>query len=142
MMWALKEAETPAELQVRGVRSFVPLFRQVMASRCSKSLGHLDEPGDRPLNSACYMWWDMDTLWADPSNPKHAAFAAAALSVMRDILWIPHDACRESALHGLGHWADDYPDARKIVDDFLASSKGLRKELVEYAEEARDGSMM
>jgi hypothetical protein len=53
MIWALKAADTPTELQVRGVRSFVPLFCQVMASRCSESLGHLDEPGENPLNSVC-----------------------------------------------------------------------------------------
>ena len=39
----------PLSLRQRGLESFVPLFEQVMAKRCSLHLSHLDEPGANPL---------------------------------------------------------------------------------------------
>ena len=62
------------------------------------------------------------------------------LSVLRRLLAIPHDACRESALHGLGHWQLEYPEAAaEIIDEFLEASNDLRSELIAYAEQARIG---
>ena len=51
----------------------------------------------------------------------------------------PHDACRESALHGLGHWQIYYHEATQLIDDFLRITPNLRVELVRYAESARRG---
>src|SRR5260221_3862684 len=55
----LLDPEIPASVRLRALRSFIPLFEQVMAVRCSPHLSHLDERGVNPLNSACYMWWDI-----------------------------------------------------------------------------------
>lgn len=62
--------------------------------------------------------------------------------ILRRLLAIPHDACRESALHGLGHWAHHYPQVAGIVDEFLSSAPGLRPELIAYAERARIGNVL
>lgn len=77
-----------------------------------------------------------------PEEPSRAEFDAEVLVVLRRLLAIPHDACRESALHGIGHWADYYPSAASIVDDFLANTSGLRPELVSYALGARIGGVL
>jgi hypothetical protein len=128
-----------ASVRFRALRSFVPLFEQVMAVRCSPHLLHLAEPGANPLNSACYMWWDMFPIHGSPDEPDRAEFDAEVLNVQRRILAIPHDACRESALHGLGHWALYYPRVSEIISEFLRHTRGLRPELVVYAEHAKTG---
>jgi len=55
------------------------------------------------------------------------------------LLSIPHDACRESALHGLNHWYLSYPRAEAIVDEWLEQTAGLRPELISYAQNAKVG---
>jgi hypothetical protein len=65
---------------------------------------------------------------------------AEFLEVMRQALALPHDACRESALHGLGHWHRAYPSQTTgIIDEFLARNGDVRDELRSYALAARCG---
>ena len=62
--------------------------------------------------------------------------------VLRRILAIPHDACRESAIHGLYHFQKWNAGAStRIIDEFLATALGLRPELIEYAKAAREGKI-
>ncbi|MGV3533074.1 MAG: hypothetical protein ACO1QR_11950 [Chthoniobacteraceae bacterium] len=139
-MSALTNLRVPWPLRQRALRAIVPLFEQVMAVRCSSHLSHLDEQPANPLNAVCYMWWDIIPFDARRDDPDFAEFDQEVLSVLRRLLAIPHDACRESALHGLGHWQLEYPEAAaEIIDEFLAHSRNLRPELVAYAEQARIG---
>jgi hypothetical protein len=138
-MMSLIDSAVPESLRLRALRSFVPLFEQVMAVRCSPHLSHLDEPGANVLNTLCYMWWDILPIRGSPEDPARRDFDAEVLAVLRRILGIPHDACRESALHGLGHWSTAYPDAAEIIDAFLSTAHGLRPELAAYAERAKAG---
>jgi hypothetical protein len=62
--------------------------------------------------------------------------------VLPQLLSIPHDACRESALHGVSEWQLYYPTAETIVDDWLARTPGLRPELVSYAQRAKVGNVL
>jgi hypothetical protein len=138
-MCCLTNASVSWPARKRALRAFVPLFREVMATRCTPSLSHLDEPGTA-LNSACYMWWDIVLLCPpldarQPREPIHDE----VLAVLAELLEIPHDACRESALHGLGHWALNDPAAKTVIDAFLARPDGLRPELLAYARAARTG---
>jgi hypothetical protein len=138
-MVALTSEEVPLPLRLRALRSFVPLFEQVMAPRCSPHLSHLDERPANPLNSACYMWWDILPICGEPSKPDRAEFDAEVMQVLGRLLEIPHDACRESALHGLGEWQVFYPDIARIIDEWLARTPKLRPELIAYARQAREG---
>jgi hypothetical protein len=142
-MCCLTYASVPWPLRQRALRSFVPLFRDVMASRCATTLAHRVEPGATPLNSACFMWWDLlpfDGSWADGQAPR--PIDTEVLAVLAELLAIPHDACRESALHGLGHLALFHPEAVPVIDAFLDRSAGLRPELVAYARQARTGRIL
>lgn len=141
-MYALVDPGVPSLSRLRALRSFVPLFEQVMATRCSSHLSHLDEPGANPLNSACYMWWDILPIHGHPEESARAEFDAEVLVVLRRLLAIPHDACRESALHGIGEWCHYYPQVSRIVEDFLASTPNLRPELVSYAQRAKVGDVL
>lgn len=140
-MYCLVDPLIPQSSRFRALRSFVPLFEQVMACRCSPHLSHLDEKGANPLNSACYMWWDLLPIHGAPKDPTRAEFDAEVIAVLESLLRIPQDACRESALHGIGHWVIYYPRAAEVVDDFLARSPELRPELVRYARAAKSGSV-
>lgn len=140
-MFSLVEPSIPLRTRLRALRSFVPLFAQVMAIRCSPHLSHLDEQPANPLNSSCYMWWDILPIHGKPEEPGRTEFDAEVLRVLAQLLSIPHDACRESALHGISEWQFYYPGARTIVDEWLARTPGLRPELVSYAQRARIGDV-
>ena len=141
-MFALVEPDVPLAARLRAVRSFVPLFEQVMAVRCSPHLSHLDEQPANPLNSACYMWWDILPIHGKPEDAERAEFDAEVLRVLPRLLSIPHDACRESALHGVSEWQLYYPTAEAIVDEWFARTPGLRPELVSYAQRAKVGNVL
>ena len=139
-MCELTDLRVPWHVRQRALRAVVPLFEQVMAVRCSPHLSNLDEQPANPLNAVCYMWWDVVPFNGQPEDPDRAEFDQEVLSILRRILAIPHDACCESALHGLGHWQSEYPEtAAEIIDEFLGRSDGLRSELATYAGKARTG---
>jgi hypothetical protein len=140
-MFALVEPTIPLANRLRALRSFVPLFEQVMAVRCSPHLSHLDEQPANPLNATCYMWWDILPIHGEPEKPERAEFDAEVLRVLPRLLSIPHDACRESALHGVSEWQFYYPSVEGGVDEFLARTVGLRPELVSYAQQAKVGNV-
>ena len=143
-MQTLVDATIRIDERLRALRSFVSLFEQVMAIRCTPHLSHLDDRYANPLNSACYMWWDLlrDQLWNRVCSPLQTEIIAT----LRDLLAIPHDACRESALHGIGHIYCDNPQCRaelpEIIEEFLTNTPGLRPELVAYAERASVGHVL
>ncbi len=113
-----------------------------MAVRCSPHLSHLDEQPANPLNGACYMWWDILPVCGDPGNPAMAEFDTEVLRVLSRLLAIPHDSCRESALHGLGEWRVFYPGIAHIIDEWLGRTYGLRAELIAYAQRAKEGDIL
>jgi len=86
------------------------------------------------------MWWDFD-CWCGPrTDGKEREQNLAFLNSMTTTLGLPHDACRESALHGLGHWHRAYPtETVQIIDAFLLTNPGIREELKRYALAARCG---
>jgi hypothetical protein len=139
-MFALIDESVPLEKRVRCLKSFKSVFQKLFATRCSPHLSHLDEPGAVPLNSACYMWWDIIPLLGQPGVASRKAIDHAALEVMADTLTMDSIACQESALHGLGHWQLYYPsEAMQIIDVFLSGNRNLRPELINYAKSARCG---
>jgi hypothetical protein len=139
-MFSLIEPWVPWSARQRGIRSMAALFERLFARRCSEHLSHLDEPRGNPLNRVCYTWWDIFPACGRPGNPTYAEVDAELLAVMKRTLALDSLACRESALHGLGHWEMYYPDiVRPIIDEFLSNGRELRPELREYAERARHG---
>ena len=81
------------------------------------------------------MFWDIIPLHGRPDGPAYAELDRSLLMVMTEILAMNSDACRESALHGLGHWQPSYPkEVEQIVDSFIAANPTIRPELLRYAE--------
>jgi hypothetical protein len=142
-MFALTDASAPLQARIRCVKSFTSLFEALFAARCSSDLIHLRPTEFNPLNLACYMWWDIVPFSGAPNDPKRAELDTAALSVMEEILSIESLPCRESALHGLGHWQPCYPQqVGDIIDRALDRSNAWPATLKTYALSARSGCVL
>ena len=86
------------------------------------------------------MWWDILPINGCPEEPARAEFDAEVLVVLRRLLSIPHDACRESALHGISEWSSYYPQVGDMVEE--SRTPNLRPELVSYARRAKVGNVL
>jgi hypothetical protein len=142
-MFALTDVTAPLDARLRAVRSFTPLFTRLFAPRCSGGLGHRSRGIDHTLDSSCYMWWDIIPFSGAPDDLERRSLDEAALTVMREILALPSEACRESALHGLGHWQRAYPaQVLTIIDGALRDAADWSPELIQYARSARTGCIL
>jgi hypothetical protein len=126
----------PEQLRVGCVESIFDLNRDLLAARCGDSL--VDD-GPWSLVTTTFMLWDLNSaLYARPEDP---AVDAACLRAMTRTLSLQSSVCRRSALHGLGHWASEYPDqVGGTIDAFLAR-KDLLPDEREYAMRAREGNV-
>ena len=125
--------------QVAVYESIALLYRGIFQQRCVETLGHLSEHGTE-LNSICYMLWDVSPLGWPPENCP-PAIVEALFEVLKGALEIPHRACIESALHGLGELYCRYPEmVEQTIGDFLARTT-LDPALTSYAIDARSGEV-
>ena len=148
-MFVLLEDSVPLEARLTCVRAFFAVYRDLFAPRCSPFLGHRRTganaypEGANPLDGVCYMWWDIYPIGGPPADRGGDALHRTALWVMEQTLTLDSDACREGALHGLGHWMAYYPDeVPAMIDAFLARTPDLRPELQQYAAAARGGCIL
>ena len=142
-MLALLDDSLPWSARGRCVDSIYRLYEQCFAKRCSPHLCHLDEPGANPLNAVCYMWWDIIPIAGKPDDPARRQLDQAILKVMESTLQLDSIACRESALHGLGHWQMYYPDqVREIIDSFSLRHPQLPEKLGTYMKAAYIGCVL
>jgi hypothetical protein len=142
-MFALLDSSVPWPARQRCVRSIYKLFAECLAKRCTAHLSHLDEPGASPLNSVCYMWWDIIPLIGQPNNPERSEIDKEILGVLGSTLRLDSIACQESALHGLGHWHLYYPQqVEEMINTFLENHKVMREELRTYAMSAYRGCVL
>ena len=145
-MFALRDERVPLADRLKGLASMYIVFEQLFVPRCSANLGYLNEVDKgtaKPLDGICYMWWDIIPINGAAAGPDTEATADTILAVLTRILSLNSDACREGALHGLGHWS--YYDPKRIeaiVDQFLATQQDIRPELLTYARRARRGHVM
>ena len=131
VIYSIVQKGVPDADREQAVLNLKYLYRDCFAKRCANALSHMDESDCSSLNRVCYMLWDDSPLgrWKD-----------VVLEVMDYALYLPNNACVESALHGLGH--RHYQTSEKveeIVDRFLNKSKNLRSELKQYAAKAKFG---
>jgi hypothetical protein len=147
-MFALLDTRVSWPERKRCLFAIFTLFERFFAPRCSPHLSHLDTLESdtdhvSPLNLICYMWWDILPLYGQPQVPGRQEIDAACLEVMRLTLDLEVDACRESALHGLGHWAHEYrQQVETTINAWLARHQELEEELKAYAFAARRGRVL
>lgn len=124
-MFCLVDASVPEASRIACVKAMKRLYTELFASRCSDitSNGITHTGSVSALNSVCYMWWDILPIHGRPEQPDRAQFDEAILIVLEDTLSISSQACQESALHGLGHWALYYPTrVQAVIRKYLATS--------------------
>lgn len=65
------------------------------------------------------------------------------LQVMESTLQLDSIPCRESALHGLGHWQQHYSErVGEIINKFSMTYRDLPKKLEDYMGYAFTGSVL
>ena len=142
-MFALSDESVSWPERRRCIYSIHQLYEQCFARRCTPHLSHIDEPGAGPLNSVCYMWWDIIPIYGKPKEPSRKELDQAILQVLESTLQLDSIPCRESALHGLGHWQIYYPEqVGEIIDRFSMRFRDLPKKLEEYMQNAYTGYVL
>ena len=142
-MQALLDESVPWSVRKRGLESIRDFYEKFFAVACVDELGHLCTTTSTPINGACYMWWDLFPSYGNPQERSRQEEDQTILEVLKSILDLESEACRESALHGLGHWHLHYPEeVRRIVDEFLGRDPSLSEPLWEYAMAARSGCVL
>jgi hypothetical protein len=65
------------------------------------------------------------------------------LQIVADTLKLDSEACRESALHGLGHWQTCYPEkVNNIIHDFIWKNRYIRNPLRNHSYAAMNGDAL
>lgn len=124
------------------IASMLTLYKDVFEIRCSPYLSHLEQTHN-PLNSACYMWWDLLGPHMAVDHPNGRAWNIACLRVMSGALKLSSIACQESALHGLGHWKRYFPkEVERVVTDFLKRNPNMDADLRKYTLRAKRGDVL
>ena len=142
-MFMLMDERVPWPARQRCLYSFHQLYEGCFAKRCTPHLSHVDEPGASPLNLVCYMWWDIIPIGGRPTDPASKEFDQTILQVMESTLQLDSIACRESALHGLGHWQHAYPErVGAIIDQFSMTRPDLPEKLQKYMMNAYTGYVL
>jgi len=89
------------------------------------------------------MWWDIIPIGGRPDDPARRELDEAILQVMESTLQLHSIPCRESALHGLGHWQPEYPErVGAIIDKFSMSRPDLPEKLRLYMLNAYTGYVL
>ncbi|HUN80640.1 MAG TPA: hypothetical protein VMV81_03940 [Phycisphaerae bacterium] len=142
-VFVLVDGSVPIANRVRLVNSFFTLFKELFSKICSEYCGGAQESKKRPADYVCFMMWDAGTLQIYPERPEQREVDRAFLSVLGRILDLPSIPCQKSALHGLNHAYDDYPDeVSTAIDEYLKSGHCLSDDLQDYALRARIGGVL
>lgn len=147
-MYTLHNLAVPLTNRLRCIQSIYNLFEQVFAVRCSPE--HINDeintqppPPKNPLNTLCFMWWDISPIYGRNKTDDERHITQAAFEVMQQTLQLNSTACQASALHGLGHADLHYSATRKTIDAWLLTHEDtISDRLKTYALAARDGNVL
>lgn len=142
VVFSLMDDAVPIPLRLRALASIKILYRDCFTPRCAPVLGHINEQGDNPLNSICYMLWDASPLsyWENKSN--RVIFYNSVVDVLEDALNSQNPACVESALHGLGHIHSSFIDrVSEVIASYLRRNVFVSPQLKSYAQHASTGNI-
>ena len=138
----VRDGAVTNELKISALQSLAVLYRDCLTRRAAPILGHVDErSSSKPLNSICYMLWDVTPLSYWPEAERRDIMYPVIVDVMESALYSSNCAVIESGLHGLGHTVYKYEAAAvAAIDRFLAHcGSNVRPELRVYARAARTG---
>lgn len=141
LVHVLKEPNVPLKLRTSSILAIKALYSDCFMQRARPILAHLGEPGGSPVNSICYMLWDITPIgiWG---TVEYCSYFDLAIEVLEYSLYLPHVACVESALHGLGHLGGGKSErVQLVIDKWKTQTKVGSPELITYAQNAHKGSV-
>ena len=125
--------------------SSVPqLYTDLFEARCSHFFSHIDQGSERanPLNSVCYMLWDMDCGIDSFRFSGIEAHINHSIQTLERLAESPHPAVIESVIHGLGHMIDDFRERAQPPLEKILSRDDIPTELHDYARNAIQGNIL
>lgn len=139
---ALRSDAVPLAIRLSAIDSIRVLYRNYFSHRCTPTLSHLDEQPASPLNSICYMFWDVAPISCLEGLTDETALADICFSVLADTLTIDHLACQEAAIHGFGEFQCWYPERVAAAMDGFLQTHIPDERLRAYATKARIGRIL
>ncbi len=139
--YALINPDIPPQERVACVRAMADFFRNFAEPATA---GIANNHSD-PFHVACFMWWDILPFRPFRGHPLKGQREVhnACVNAMTEILELPSEVCRMSALHGLNHWQEHYSEqVERVIDDFLRNTTDISPAMREYAMEARAGKCL
>jgi hypothetical protein len=129
-----------AGASARVIQSMYYVFADLFGVRFTKNerFTLLPESEALGLRWLCNMWWDLLPRHGVPRLEMLVAVDRAVLETLGKIADLPNFACKEAAIHGLGHWFSACPER---VLNILDSVPDLPRELVDYASSAKRGQI-
>jgi hypothetical protein len=136
----LYTTECDEERRVKGIRNLVILYRNYFERYCTAPVVNIgNDQTDGKIGFICYMFWDVFVLYPGNASPL---MQSAAIGVMRSALDSRNDNCLASAIHGLGHWVTDVPEASTILKQWLRRPTTANAQIVKYARTATSGMIL
>jgi len=117
------DADIPLHLRVECIEAMPLMFREFLI--------------DHPLDTSCFMWWDMLRPFGESPDPAIVSTMSLALD---QVLPLPSRHCQLSALHGLGHL--NHESKERIIRSYLSTNPDIDDELRQYAEHAIAGTVL
>lgn len=123
--------------KVRAITNLSHLYSNFFERYCTSPVNRVGyDLEEGAIGYLCYMLWDIFVLYPG-SGTK--AMAQATVDVMKQALDSRNDQCVVSAIHGLGHWAEDLPAAVDVLDNWLVDPSTPNTAIREYARLAKTG---
>ncbi|MBP7759828.1 MAG: hypothetical protein KA178_11275 [Alphaproteobacteria bacterium] len=140
--FSIRDGTAPIQKRLDAIKSMKNMYSDCFEIRCHPVLGHLSEESSE-LDSFCFMLWDTTALsFCTEDHPYRNEIYSAVAGVMEYALTLKNLSCIESALHGLGHLTDFWPQAEKIIEDFIRRSGNIDPRILSYAEKAKNGDVL
>lgn len=139
MPYLFTSAELPTELRLEAIEAIYYVFVNFFEPRCQQIASHGRDVSLGCLNDLCYMWWDEFPYHGGGGGADDNVINKAFLSLLERLLNLRNVACKESALHGLGHWHISCPEeVSEIIGNHL---NDMPNELIDYAMQATCGNV-
>jgi hypothetical protein len=131
----LYTTECTEDRRIEGIRNLSNLYTNYFERYCTGRISSIgNDLSDGPMGYICYMFWDVFVLYPGNGTPR---MVSAAVEVMRSVMQSNSDNCLMSAIHGLGHWASDVPEAVSVLKQWLTAPTTANSKVVKYAQAAK-----
>jgi hypothetical protein len=123
--------------RVSVIDSMYTVFKEVFNDKCTELSSKSAAVGPATFSFLCYMWWDVFPRHGTPPNVDLESTDRAILITLEKIMSLDSLGCKESALHGLGHWYFAQPEfVERVID---RNGEKMPMALREYSKNAREG---